>query len=72
MPNTELWAAALSLLLRHNATGCAQSGLQAADLLDRLSDFPGVDQETRTLCEQASLNLSALPKESRQCLPNQN
>lgn len=72
MPNTELWIAALSLLLRHNVTGCARLGRQAADLLDRISDDPGVDQETRTLCEQASQNLIALPSAPLQCLANRN
>lgn len=59
MPTTELWAAALSLLLRHDMTGCGRSALQAAGLLDRIADHPGIDDETRSLCEQASMRLAS-------------
>lgn len=52
-PNV-LWAGALSLLLRHNETGCAKSARQAADLLDRLADSPDLDSDTRNLCQRAS------------------
>lgn len=58
MPNTELWAGALSLVLRHNETGCQQSAHQAACLLARISDTPDVDLETRSLCERASQRLA--------------
>lgn len=59
MPTTDLWAGALSLLLRHNLTGCTHSARQAAAVLDRISSFPELDDETRTLCEQASFRLTA-------------
>lgn len=58
MPTTELWAAALSMLLRHDMNGCARSALHAAGLLDRIAEHPGLDSETRALCEQASLRLA--------------
>lgn len=58
MPNTELWAGALSLMVRYAETGCAQSGRQAARLLDRIADMPGIDQETGVLLERASLRLA--------------
>lgn len=54
MPSNELWAAALSHLLIHGETGCRHSALQAARLLECLADLPGLDGETRTLCERAS------------------
>ena len=43
MPSAELWAGALSLLLIHSESGCPHSALNAARLLDRLSDAPDVD-----------------------------
>lgn len=57
MPNTELFAGALSQLLRHELSGCPRATRQAADLLDRLADVPGLDVETRQLCEQMSRKL---------------
>ncbi|WP_374326784.1 hypothetical protein [Azonexus sp.] len=56
MPNSNLWAATLSLLLIHEETGCRQSALHAARLLDHLCDLE-IDDETRQLCERASLRL---------------
>ena len=53
MPPPELWAGALSLLLIHDESGCPHSALNAARLLDRLSDSPELDEETRNLCERA-------------------
>ena len=58
MPTAELWAGALSLLLIHNESGCPHSALNAARLLERLSDAPDLDDETRGLCERASNRLS--------------
>ena len=58
MPTAELWAGALSLLLIHGESGCPHSALNAARLLDRLSDAPDLDDETRSLCERASNRLS--------------
>lgn len=60
LPPPGLWAGALSLLLRHNRSGCPHSARQAADLLDRLAAFPDLDDETRQLCEQESERLSSL------------
>lgn len=54
LPPSALWAGALSLLLRHNETGCPKSAHQAAELLDRLADDPTLDRETRSLCARAS------------------
>lgn len=71
MPHTELWAGALSLLLRHGLTGCTQSALQAADLLGRIAEFPDVDNDTRMLCEQASLRLTDPHGELTSCRPCQ-
>ncbi len=64
MPDTELWAGALSLLLRHDLMGCEHAAHQAADLLDRLADLPGLDGETRDLCERMSCKLAAPLRES--------
>lgn len=58
MPPSEIWAGALSLLLIHGESGCTHSALNAARLLDRLSDAPDLDDETRGLCERASDRLS--------------
>lgn len=71
MPNTELWAGALSLVLRHDLTGCTLSAQQAASLLARIAENPDVDEETRTLCEEASLRLSDLHGEPMRCQPRQ-
>lgn len=72
MPPTELWAGALSLVLRHSLTGCSHSAHQAANLLDRLADCPGMDEETRNLCEQASVRLATSNRELLPCRPRQN
>lgn len=58
MPNTELWAGALSLMVRYAETGCAHSGRQAARLLDRIAGMPGIDHETGMLLERASQRLA--------------
>lgn len=71
MPNIELWAGALSLVLRHDLTGCALSARQAADLLARIADNPNVDRETRALCEEASLRLIDQHGEATRCRPYQ-
>jgi len=65
MPNSNLWAATLSQLLIHEETGCRQSALHAARLLDHLSDQEP-DQETRLLYERASLRL-ATPELNHAC-----
>jgi hypothetical protein len=57
MPGIELWAGALNLLLRHELSGCEHAGRQAAGLLERLAEHPGVDAETRVLCECMSERL---------------
>lgn len=49
---------ALSLVLLHNETGCPHSALNAARLLDRLSESPELDDATRNLCERASNRLN--------------
>lgn len=48
---------ALSLVLLHHETGCSQSALNAARLLDCLSDERSLDAHTRDLCERASARL---------------
>lgn len=58
MPSRELWAGALSLVLLHEETGCAHSALNAARLLDQISNANDVDDDTRKLCERASARLS--------------
>jgi hypothetical protein len=58
MPPPELWAGALSLLLVHSESGCPQSALNAARVLDRLCDATDLDDETRALCERASNRLA--------------
>lgn len=58
MPPPELWAGALSLLLIHGESGCPHSALNAARLLDRLSESSELDDETRDLCERASNRLN--------------
>lgn len=57
MTSCFLWAGALSLLLIHDETGCRQSALNAARVLDKLCEMDNLDDETRTLCERASLRL---------------
>lgn len=52
---------ALILLLRHGLTGCPRSAEQAADLLERIADAPGVDRDMRRLCAEASLRLDTQP-----------
>lgn len=59
MPNVELYAGALCLLIRHDLTGCALAARQAASLLDRLADLPGTDGEIRCLCETMAALLVA-------------
>lgn len=54
MSPNDLWAGALSMLLRASETGCPKSVRQAADLLDRLADLPELDSDTRDLCLRAS------------------
>lgn len=66
LPPPDLWAGALSLVLRHQRTGCPHSARQAADLLDRLAAFPDLDDETRDLCEQESERLTGLRPGERQ------
>lgn len=58
MPPPELWAGALSLLLIHGESGCPHSALNAARLLDRLSESSELDEATRDLCERASNRLN--------------
>lgn len=72
MPPTELWAGALSLLLRHTLTGCSRSASLAADLLERIADSPETDEETRSLCEQASFRLVTFNPGQRPCRPCRN
>lgn len=48
---------ALSLVLLHHETGCSQSALNAARLLDCLSEERGLNAQTRELCERASARL---------------
>jgi hypothetical protein len=48
---------ALSLVLLHHETGCSQSALNAARLLDCLSEQHSLDAQTRDLCERASARL---------------
>jgi hypothetical protein len=58
MPNTELFAGALSQLLRHDLSGCPRATRNAANLLDRLAHLPGIDDETRDLCDRMSERLA--------------
>jgi len=57
----ELCIGALALLLRHGLTGCPRSAEQAAGLLERIADVPGVDRDMRQLCAEASLRLDTRP-----------
>lgn len=57
----DLCIGALTLLLRHGLTGCPRSAEQAADLLERIADAPGVDRDMRRLCAEASLRLDTQP-----------
>lgn len=66
MPSNELWAGALSLLLIHAETGCLHSALNAARLLEQLSDTDGIDDATRRLCERASDRLTS-PEHPHAC-----
>lgn len=60
MPNSELWAGALSQILIHDETGCPHSARHATLLLDRLCDAEDLDDEMRALCERASRRLEHL------------
>lgn len=60
MPNSKLWAGALSQLLIHGETGCPHSARHATLLLDRLCAMDDLDHETRNLCERASRRLENL------------
>lgn len=64
MPNAELYAGALSLLIRHDLTGCPQAALQAAGVLDRLADLAGSDGEMRRLYETMAARLAARGRRS--------
>lgn len=66
MTSNNLWAAALSLVLIHEETGCRQSALHAARVLDHLSD-QDIDAETRALCERASQRLENRPDTPHAC-----
>lgn len=57
MPSNNLWAGVLSQLLIHQETGCPHSTRHAIRLLDQLSEFDGLDEEVRALCERASRRL---------------
>lgn len=59
MPNTDLWAGALGLLLIHDETGSGQSAHHAIRLLEQITDYDDVDEELRALCERASQRLVA-------------
>lgn len=52
-----LLAGTLAMLLRHCLTGCPHTGLQVADLLERLADVPELDLDMRVSCEQMSQQL---------------
>lgn len=58
MLESDLWAGALNLLMRHELSGCSHAARQAAGLLDRIAEQPDVDRETRTLCERMSERLA--------------
>ncbi|WP_301277397.1 hypothetical protein [Dechloromonas sp.] len=45
------------MMLIHEETGSAQSAMNAARLLEALSDASDIDDETRQLCERASHRL---------------
>ncbi|WP_310449636.1 hypothetical protein [Sulfuritalea sp.] len=52
MQSHDLYAGALTLVMRHDLTGCARSAHQAVDLLERLAASSTLDGDTRSLCEQ--------------------
>lgn len=63
MPNSELWAGALSQILIHDETGCPHSARHATLMLDRLCAMGDLDDDTRALCERASRRLESLSSE---------
>lgn len=63
MPNSELWAGALSQILIHDETGCPHSARHATLMLDRLCAMDNLDDDTRALCERASRRLENLSHE---------
>ena len=65
MPNTDLFAGALSQLLRHDLSRCPRATRHAADLLERLARLPELDSETRDLCTRMSDRLTC--EEKRPC-----
>jgi hypothetical protein len=54
MSNHDLTTGALTLLFRHNLTGCIQAGHQATGLLERLAETAALDRTTRELCQRMS------------------
>lgn len=50
--NTALITGALDHLMRHTLTGCQQAAHHAAQLLGVLSERPGLDSDTRGLCDR--------------------
>lgn len=65
MSSSNMWEGALSLVLLHRETGCPQSALHAARLLDCLSELDDLDSDTRRLCERASQRLVGESQETR-------
>jgi hypothetical protein len=57
--NTTLITGALDQLMRHSLTGCEKAALQAARLLDVLSERADVDSDTRVLCGRMCDKLEA-------------
>ncbi|MDR2032977.1 MAG: hypothetical protein LBP86_12200 [Azoarcus sp.] len=57
LPASHLWAGALSQLLILEETGCPHSARHAICLLNRLSEFDGLDEDARQLFERASQRL---------------
>lgn len=67
MSKSDLWAGALSLVLRHDLTGCTVAARQAADLLARIAEHPDVDPDMRTICDEASMRLVDRHMEATRC-----
>lgn len=64
-----LFAGALDHLMRHVLTGCGHSAHHAAQMLERLSEQPDVDRETRCLCGRMSQALDAANPQQLAAMP---
>lgn len=59
MLTTDLPSGTLILLLQHQLTGCHRAARRAIDLLNRLADGAGPDEQVAGLCRRMGERLEA-------------